>query len=133
MVGPYDDAFAALGRYVAVFSSLTALMRNLFATRITGQGEQGIERELLDYALAALTAEPIANAFFATGRTLAEFDKAEQSIEAALRKAVLSECTRRNDIVHGDWLFDEFGEGGGVEDVPLAVELGGGLRVNYLR
>ncbi len=122
MVGPYEDAFAALGRYVAVFSSLTALMRNLFATRIAGQGERGIERELVDYALGALTAEPIANAFFAAGRTLAEFDKAEKNIEAALRKAVLSECTRRNDIAHGDWHFDEFGEGGSVRSVMFRTK-----------
>jgi hypothetical protein len=120
MVGPYDDAFAALGRYVAVFSSLTALMRNLFATRIAGQG--GIERELVDYALGALAGEPIADAFFAAGRTLAEFDKAEENIEAALRKAVLSECTRRNDIAHGDWLFDELGEGGGARSVMFRTK-----------
>lgn len=122
MAGPYDDAFAALGRYVAVFSALTALMRNLFATRIAGQGERGIERKLLDYALSALTAEPIANAFFAAGRTLTEFDRAEKSIEAALRKAVISECTRRNDIAHGDWHFDEFGESDGVRSVMFRTK-----------
>jgi hypothetical protein len=113
MVDPHDDAYKAIGRYVVLFSQIVANMRNLLATRIAGQGEEGDEhaRDLLEYAFGSLTAEPVANAFFAASRTLIELDQDEKAIEACLRKAVLAEIARRNDLLHGDWLFDELGEG----------------------
>jgi hypothetical protein len=110
--------FRALGRYVALFSALVAIMRNLLATRIAGQEHE--ERGLLEFALGSMTAEPITNAFFAACRKLADFDKTEQAIEAHVRKVVLEEIKRRNDIVHGDWLFDELG----AQSVLMRVKAG---------
>lgn len=105
MVGPHDEIFRALGRYVAIFSALVAIMRNTLATRIAGQ--EDIERELTEYALSTLTAEPVTNAFFAACRTIADFDREDSAIEAKLRKAILQESKRRNDLLHGDWVLDD--------------------------
>ncbi len=96
-------------------------MRNLLATRIAGQ--EDVERDLLEYALGGLTAEPITNAFFAACRELYEFDRDERKLEANVRKAVLEEIKQRNDVVHGDWLFDELG-GGGPRSVLHRVKAG---------
>jgi hypothetical protein len=110
MVGPHDDTYKAIGRYVVLFSEIVANMRNLLATRIAGQEDD--ERDLVEFSFGGLTAEPTANAFFAACRALAEMDKGEQAIEACLRKAVLEEIKRRNDLLHGDWIVDEFGDSG---------------------
>jgi hypothetical protein len=37
-------------------------------------------------------------------RRVADLDKDERAIETWLRKTSLDETTRRNDIVHGDWI-----------------------------
>ena len=84
--------------------------------------EDGAGRNLLDLTLGALTAEPITNAFFATCRTVGALDKNEQTIEACLRKAILAECKRRNDVVHGDWIFG--GLGGIEKPVLIRVQAG---------
>jgi hypothetical protein len=110
MLGPHDSAYKAIGRYVVLFSAIVANMRNLLATRIAGQEDD--ERDLVEFAFGALTAEPITNAFFAACRTLAKLDADERAIEACLRKAVLDEIKRRNDLLHGDWSVDEFGSDG---------------------
>jgi hypothetical protein len=52
MVGPYDDAYKAIGRYVAEFSQLVATMRNLLATRIAGQ--EDVDRDLVELSRAGL-------------------------------------------------------------------------------
>jgi hypothetical protein len=92
-------------------------MRDLLATRIAGQEDAG--RDLVEFAFGSLTAEPVANAFFAASRTLAELDGHERDIETRLRKTILAEITRRNDLLHGDWYLDEMG----ADDTPRAVLL----------
>lgn len=124
MVDTRDDAYRAIGRYVGQFSMLVSFMRNMLASRIAGQGGEGNERELVDLAFGSLTAEPIANAFFAMCRVVVKLDKGEQAIEANLRKAVLAEIKRRNDIVHGDWLIDPEPEPGRPSSILIRVKAG---------
>jgi len=83
-------------------------MRTMFANRVTGT--IGTERDLLDLAFGGFTATPITDAFFAVCRAVADLDKDEQAIEACLRKAIRHEIERRNNVVHGDWIFERIGD-----------------------
>jgi hypothetical protein len=112
MVDPFDNEYRAIGRYVTLFSTVVAYMRNMLATRIAGLDEGSKERDLVELAFGGLTAEPIASAFFAASRTLVEFDDVEKAIEARLRKTVFEEIKRRNDLLHGDWVFHQLSFGG---------------------
>jgi len=96
-----DEAYRAIGRYVATFSILIATMREGIVTAITGSDHQ--RNELAQLALGSQTAQQVADAFFAICRSAYVLDDGEQRIEKRLRLQVDDEIRRRNRIAHGDW------------------------------
>jgi hypothetical protein len=98
-----DDAYRAIGRYTVQFSMLVAAMREILSQRLVEFGST--EETLLGLAFGSLTAQQIADPFFAMCRQIAEFDKNEQGIEKCLREQVNAEIRERNVIAHGDWLI----------------------------
>jgi hypothetical protein len=95
-----DDAYRAIGRYIAAFSQLTHGLRRMIAEYI-GRNEKWI---LVDIVLGEAMAAPLSHAFFALCRDAANFSAAETEIEGQLRREVEEEIIpTRNDIAHGDW------------------------------
>ncbi len=116
-----DEAYRAIGRYVVQFSLLVASMRHLLASRL---GRDDESAGLLDLGFGSTTAEPITNAFFAMCRTLVKLDeKTEKPIETWLRKHSVDECSRRNDITHGDWVIENYAWHGAEIPVPVLLRL----------
>jgi hypothetical protein len=98
-----DDAYRAIGRYTVQFSMLVAAMREILSQRIVGSGST--EQTLLELAFGSLTAQQVADPFFAMCRQISRFDKHERAIEKCLREQVNTEIRERNVIAHGDWLI----------------------------
>lgn len=96
-----NDAYRAIGRYTVEFSLLVAGMREIISVHLTE--EQKPEAALL--VLGSLTAQQVADPFFAICRAVGELDDDEQAIEKLLRKRVSEEVEERNRIMHGDWLI----------------------------
>jgi hypothetical protein len=103
-----DEAYRAIGRYMARFSEVVYSMRTLMAQRISGG--DGDRMKLAELALGGMTAEQLANPFFGMCRALTELDKPETEIETRLRRHVLDEIAERNNIAHGDWTITDMME-----------------------
>lgn len=100
----HDEMYRAIGRYMVEFSSLVLHMRFTMSSRLKRADDPP---ELIELAFGEAPAQGIANSFFAFCRTTTRpaFDSEEEAIERNLRKRVLDEIPRRNDIAHGDWLM----------------------------
>lgn len=96
-----DEAFGAIGRYVAEFSFLVLTMRDSIISAIAGSDSERIELAAL--ALGSQTAQQVADAFFAICRSKYALDEEEQKIEKCLRLQVDEEIRQRNRMAHGDW------------------------------
>lgn len=96
--------YRAIGRYMVEFSGLVLTMRDTMSSRLKRADDP---LELIDLAFGEAPAQGIANSFFAFCRATVRpvFDNDEEAIERNLRKRVLDEIPRRNDIAHGDWLM----------------------------
>jgi hypothetical protein len=105
------------------FSVLVANMRTILTEQI-GKPE-GRTRPLAQLALSSLTAQPMAEAFFSICRAVTTLDTAEREIEKRLRKEVIDETTRRNDIAHGDWLIAQWARPT-IEPAPVLVRVKAG-------
>lgn len=104
-----DRAYRAIGRYLVEFSRLIATMREMITDQITGNSGAR-ETELMLLCLGEVTAEPIAQTFFAMCRKASELNDYEQKVERVLRdKHVVAEIRRRNAIAHGDWNIPRWG------------------------
>ncbi len=112
-----DDAYRAIGRYIAAFSQLTHGLRRMIAEYI-GRNEKWV---LVDIALGETMAAQLSHAFFALCRDAANFSAAETEIEGQLRREIEEEIIpMRNDIAHGDWEVGNFilPTGGPVKVLP---------------
>jgi hypothetical protein len=100
----HDEMYRAIGRYMVEFSGLVLNMRDTMSSRLKRADDPP---ELIELAFGEAPAQGIANSFFAFCRatTRPPFDSEEEAIERNLRKRVLDEIPRRNDIAHGDWLM----------------------------
>jgi hypothetical protein len=108
-----DDAYRALGRYVAEFSRLIFHMRIAMSIRLSPTGDL----RLAELALGEATAGPITSSFFAMCLLTADLDDDEKSIAGKLQEAVTDEIKRRNDFAHGDWWIG-WGPGTGEMSAP---------------
>ena len=95
-----DEGHLALGRYVAEFSRLILVIRDLMVQRLRKADDPP---ELAELPFGGVTAEPITNAFFAMCRLLMEHDKDEDEVATKLRVAISHQIARRNAVAHGDW------------------------------
>jgi hypothetical protein len=104
----HEEMYRAIGRYMVEFSSLVLHMRYTMSSRLKRADDPP---ELIELAFGEAPAQGIANSFFAFCRATARpaFDTEEEAIERNLRKRVLDEIPRRNDIAHGDWLLIKAG------------------------
>lgn len=116
-----DDAYRAIGRYTVQFSVLVANMRQILVGHLAGEG--GTSEGVMNFSLASLTAQPLADAFFGVCRAVSDFDAGEHKIEARLRKQVRDEITRRNDIAHGDWLIASWARPDADPPIPTLVRI----------
>jgi hypothetical protein len=96
-----DEAFRAIGLYVAAFSVLVATMRGVVIMAVTEANPK--KRKLAQLALGGQSAQQVADAFFAICRAEYELDQEERQIEKCLRLQVDDEIRRRNRVAHGDW------------------------------
>lgn len=95
-----DDAYRAIGRYVATFSELVRMMREMVCQYVAkGVTEMHISSLLLGEA----TAQVIANAFFGMCMRMGDLDDDEQKVASALANEVDATIKTRNDVAHGDW------------------------------
>jgi hypothetical protein len=95
-----DDAYRAIGRYVVRFSELVSEMRDMVCQYVAnGVADMHISQLLLGEA----GTQHIANAFFATCRTVGELDGDKEAVWRELRKQVDETIRMRNDIAHGEW------------------------------
>jgi hypothetical protein len=92
-------------------------MRQIMARRIAGSEEA---LALVGLAFGSLTAEQVANPFFAMCREITDLDGIEREIEKRLREKVIEEIKERNKIAHGDWLIAQWRRPG---DEPLPPTL----------
>ncbi len=113
-----DRAYRAIGHYTVQFSLLMYAMRRIWSGHIAQGDEQ--RRELLELAFGDTGAYPIAQAFFATCKKVADLDDDEKAISTKLRKEVEAEISERNNIVHGDWLIGFWVSG---SEQPVAAQL----------
>lgn len=107
-----DEAYRALGRYIAEFSRLIFHMRSQIAYTISGGSNPAYTQALI--ALGEGTADPIRRAFFAICTNDSDLDVEEMRIASKLEEAVGQEIKRRNDYAHGDWFI-----GWGPQDGPM--------------
>jgi hypothetical protein len=98
-----DEAYRAIGRYVAEFSGLVACMRSLLTERLHKPED---DTTLVELALGEGTAIQIANSFFAVCQEAAHLEGTEKKIGRSLRARVLKEIEQRNNIAHGDWYVE---------------------------
>jgi hypothetical protein len=108
-----DDAYQALGRYVANFSYLILVMRSLLGRRLQFQPRPEIrladlqrrneDSEILSMVFGEATAMQIARSFFGACDVAGHFDDPERAVASHLKKLVVKEIERRNDFAHGDW------------------------------
>jgi len=96
-----DNAFRALGRYIAEFSALVRVMRQHTASFVVGHDEKN--RHRAEMLLGEAMPTNISNAFFGMCREAGDFDADEAKVASALRKAVAGIIEERNDFAHGDW------------------------------
>jgi hypothetical protein len=100
-----NDAYRAIGRYIAAFSQLTRGLRRMIAEYI-GRNEKWV---LVDVVLGEAMAAALSHAFFALCRDAGNFSAAETEIEGQLRREIEEEIIPlRNDIAHGDWEVGNF-------------------------
>jgi hypothetical protein len=78
-----DEAFRQIGRYVVLFSELVSNMRERVEHWLAGESND--KQNLVKLAFGPLTANGIAEAFFALCRS-ADLDADEQKIEKLLRE-----------------------------------------------
>lgn len=116
-----DETYRAIGRYTVQFSALIGHMRRLIGSEIAGK--KNPKRSSLNLALGSLTAQQIADPFFAICRSLADLDTGEQAIEKCLRNQVDQEIRRRNQIAHGDWFVPQDAEIGQASRSPVLVRV----------
>lgn len=109
-----DEAYRAIGHYFVAFAHLIALMRQILTEEVIGTREGGpnVPRAALArLALGGLEAMRVADAFFATCRTIGALDDDDRRIEKVLRERhVYKALTRRNEIAHGEWLIYEYSD-----------------------
>lgn len=98
-----DQAFRALGRYIAEFSALVRIMRQHAASFVVSGSGQEVDRHPAEMLLGEAPPNQISSAFFGLCRLAGEFDDDEAKVASTLRKAVLDLIEERNDFAHGDW------------------------------
>lgn len=114
-----DDTYRAIGRYVVAFSQMVAGMREILAGHIAPDDDGRLPVDLL---ASSLTAQQIADPFFAVCRRLVELDDEEQAIARKLQNAVNEEIKERNAFAHHDWHVARWSSPN--VDVPIAERLG---------
>lgn len=114
-----DDTYRAIGRYVVAFSQMVVAMREILAGHITPERESRLPVDLL---ASSLTAQQIADPFFAVCRSLVELDDDEEAIARKLQKSVSDEIEERNAFAHHDWHVARWSTPD--VDVPIAERLG---------
>ena len=112
------SAFQAIGRYVYEFSWLCWDLKMAIATV---PGLTGSAYTTLELVTGEMTAAPLANACFAVCETAVEGDDEAVKIVRTLRARVMKEITRRNDLLHGDWMIG-WVSGTGYEHADGTVE-----------
>lgn len=112
-----DDAYRAIGRYTVEFSLLVAGMREVITVHIADKQRS----EAMQLALGSLTAQQVADPFFAVCRAVGELDSDEQPIEKLLRTHVNDEIEERNRIMHGDWFVARWARGD--REAPTAARV----------
>ncbi len=96
-------AFQAIGRYVYEFSWLCWDMK-MALTSVPGLS--GRAYTTIQLITGEMTAAPLADACFAVCEdAIVQGDPAAVKMVRALRARVLTEVSRRNDLVHGDWMI----------------------------
>lgn len=95
-------AFQAIGHYVYEFSWLCWDMKYSLTSvpHLTGSAYTTIQ-----LVTGEMTAAPLANACFAVCENAVQDDSPAIKMIRALRTRVLEEITRRNDLLHGDWMI----------------------------
>jgi len=92
------EAHRAIGRYVAEFSWLVAVMRSAIERQIT-QDDPMVAR----LAVGQSYADSLSNSFFAICERIADFDDEERGVATRLKNEVRKAIEDRNDFAHGDW------------------------------
>jgi hypothetical protein len=96
-----DDAYRALGRYIAEFSRLIYNMRDAIEQRLTRPEDPPL---LLPLVFSGAPAAAIANTFFGMCKMLGDLDNDEAAIHKRLfEEVVFKVIPERNNLAHGDW------------------------------
>jgi hypothetical protein len=114
-----NEGYRALGRWIAEFSRMISVMRDLMVQRLKKAGDP---LELAELAFNGATAGPITDAFFGMCRLLTEHDTDEEQAARKLRESVLDQITLRNTVAHGDWYIGYWSTTGGAEPGQETVE-----------
>jgi hypothetical protein len=114
-----STGYRALGRYIAEFSRLILVIRDLMVERLRKPDDPP---QLAALPFGGVTAEPIATAFFGMCRMLMEHDHEEDIAARKLRRAVVDQIERRNRVAHGDWYIGYWSRTGGPEPGDETVE-----------
>jgi hypothetical protein len=100
-----NDAFRAIGRYVAVFSELIRGMREQVALHAAKDAVASWRALTIEIALGEMQALPMSHAFFGLAIEAAKFepDDPGKKIASLLAEETEKTIRTRNDIAHGDW------------------------------
>ena len=103
-----DDAYRAIGRYVAEFSQLVRATRVAVAEYVAGDPTK---MDIPEMMLGEQPAQAITNVFFGVCRMVGNLDTDESKVASVLRKGVNDIIEERNNFSHGDWTVGAFGFG----------------------
>jgi hypothetical protein len=111
----WDEAYRAIGHYVATFSMLISDMRGGIEWAL-GSEEPGNDPMIARLTLGEASASQITNAYFAICEQSADLDDEEHQVAVRLKKEVNDVIKERNDFAHGDW---DLGEAHSFDDPRL--------------
>lgn len=97
-----EAAFQAIGHYVYEFSWLCWDMKQALSSV---PGLSGTAYTTIQMITGEMTAAPLADACFAICEEAVHGDPEAVKMVRALRGRVLNEISRRNDLLHGDWMI----------------------------
>ena len=129
-----DDDLRALGRYIAVFSRLTAVMRfqlaRMSTAKLPREDRLGEIYEALMLHTGDMNFDHLANVYSAVADLVGDYDETEQKMAGILRSQLDRFIEIRNDFAHGEWKIGwvggpvvTFGPDGMTGGVPLPASL----------